>query len=91
MRCGPDHNFPAVGDGRRAGQARGAISASEVRQLIGNDHLVVRNPSHGGSDSRRRLLGLTDGGRALTIVIERTLDSDDLARCDRLELDYGRA
>ncbi len=51
-----------------------AISASEVQQLVGDDHLVVRNPGHGGSDARRLLLGLTDGGRALTIVIERTVD-----------------
>lgn len=32
------------------------------------------NPGHGGSDARRLLLGLTDGGRTLTIVIERTVD-----------------
>jgi len=51
-----------------------AISASEVQQLIGNNHLVVRNPGHGGYSARRLLLGLTDGGRALTIVIERTVD-----------------
>jgi hypothetical protein len=48
-----------------------AISASEVQQIIGNEHLVVRNPGH---DARRLLLGLTDGGRALTIVIERSVD-----------------
>ncbi|MEA2219714.1 MAG: hypothetical protein QOJ35_2340 [Solirubrobacteraceae bacterium] len=54
--------------------ARG-ISASEVKQLVGNDHVVVRNPGAGGhSDARRLLIGLTDGGRALTIVIERTVD-----------------
>ena len=42
--------------------------------LMGNDHLVVRNPRHGAPDARRLLLGLTDGGRALTMVIERTVD-----------------
>lgn len=53
--------------------ARG-ISAAEVRQLIGNDHVVAGNPRGGQSDTRRLLLGVTDGGRALTIVVERTVD-----------------
>lgn len=54
--------------------ARG-ISAGEVRQLIGNDHVVAGNPHGGGqSDTRRLLFGVTDGGRALTIVVERTVD-----------------
>jgi hypothetical protein len=54
--------------------ARG-ISASEVRQLISNGHVVACNPRGGGqSDTRRLLLGVTDGGRALTIVVERTVD-----------------
>jgi hypothetical protein len=44
--------------------ARG-ISAGDVRQLIGNDHVVASNPRGGGqSDTRRLLLGVTDGGRA---------------------------
>jgi hypothetical protein len=43
-----------------------AISASEVQQLIGNDHVVVRDPGDGGPDARRLLPGLADGGRALT-------------------------
>ena len=54
--------------------ARG-ISAGEVRQLVGNDHVVVGNPRAGRrSDARRLLIGLTDGGRALTILIEPTVD-----------------
>jgi len=54
--------------------ARG-ISAGEVQQLVGNDHVVVGNPRGGRqSDTRRLLLGVTDDGRALTIVIERTVD-----------------
>jgi hypothetical protein len=52
--------------------ARG-ISAGEAQQLIGNDHVLVGNP-HAGSDARRLLIGLTDGGRALTMVIEPTVD-----------------
>lgn len=54
--------------------ARG-ISAGEVQQLVGNEHVVVGNPHAGGqSDARRLLIGLTDGGRALTTVIERTVE-----------------
>lgn len=54
--------------------ARG-ISGGEVWQLIGNDHVVAGNPRGGGqSDTRRLVLGVTDGGRALTIVVERTVD-----------------
>lgn len=55
--------------------ARG-ISAGEVQQLLRNDHVVVSNPREGGeSDTTRRLLiGLTDGGGALTVVIEQTVD-----------------
>jgi hypothetical protein len=57
--------------------ARG-ISAGEVQQLVRNDHVVVvvGNPREGGeSDTPRRLLiGLTDGGGALTVVIEQTVD-----------------
>jgi hypothetical protein len=50
-------------------------SAGEVRQLIGNDHVVASNPRGGGqSGTRRLLLGVTDGGRAPTIVVERTVD-----------------
>lgn len=54
--------------------ARG-ISAGEARQLPRNDHVVVSNPREGGEPGTRRLLiGLSDGGRALTVVIERTVD-----------------
>jgi hypothetical protein len=51
------------------------ISAHESEQLLGNEHVTVRNPSEEpASGSRRLLIGRTDGGRALTLVIERTLD-----------------
>ena len=53
--------------------ARG-ISSDEVGQLPRNPHVTVRNP-HGEALGRRRLLiGRTDGGRVLTLVIERTVD-----------------
>jgi hypothetical protein len=52
--------------------ARG-ISAHEAGQLPRNRHVTVRNPREPvGSPPRRLLVGRTDGGRALTLVIERT-------------------
>ena len=55
--------------------ARG-ISTEEAEQLPKNQHQTVRNPREAGQPGRRRLLliGRTDGGRALTLVIERTVD-----------------
>ena len=52
-----------------------AITTQEAGQLPRNHHVVVRNPHEGASRGGRLLLvGLTDGGRALTLVIERTAD-----------------
>lgn len=52
-----------------------AISAQEAEQLPRNHHVAVRNPHEGAWRGARLLLvGLTDGGRALTLVIERTAD-----------------
>jgi uncharacterized DUF497 family protein len=54
--------------------ARG-ISTSEAEQLPRNRHAIVRNPRSGGQEGERLLLvGHTDGGRAVTLVIERTVD-----------------
>ncbi|MBS1890526.1 MAG: hypothetical protein JST59_04485, partial [Actinobacteria bacterium] len=54
--------------------ARG-ISTADVEQIPRNRHAIVRNPRGGGQEGERLLLiGHTDGGRALTLVIERTLD-----------------
>lgn len=54
--------------------ARG-ISAIEAEQLPRNRHDTVRNPRETGEPGKRRLLiGRTDGGRVLTLVIERTAD-----------------
>ena len=51
------------------------ISAEETEQLLHNDHVTVRNPrDETASGTRRLLIGRTDGGRALTLVIEQTLD-----------------
>ncbi len=54
--------------------ARG-ISAGEAEQVPRNRHAMVRNPRSGGKPSLRLLLiGRTDGGRVLTLVVERTVD-----------------
>jgi uncharacterized DUF497 family protein len=53
--------------------ARG-ISAEEVEQLPRN-HVMARNPRERADPGKRILLiGHTDGGRLLTVVIQRTED-----------------
>lgn len=55
--------------------ARRVISADEAGQLPRNRHVIVRNPSERADPGKRRLLiGRTDGGRPLTLVIEQTVD-----------------
>jgi len=51
------------------------ISTAEAEQLPRNRHATGRNPGGSGQEGERLLLiGRTDGGRMLTLVIERTLD-----------------
>lgn len=51
------------------------ISTAEAEQLPRNRHAMMRNPSAGGQEGDRLLLvGRTDGGRTLTLVLERTVD-----------------
>jgi hypothetical protein len=51
------------------------ISIFEVKQIPRNRHATVRNPRDRGKEGERLLLiGRTDGGRCLTLVLERTLD-----------------
>ncbi len=51
------------------------ISADEAVQLPRNRHVIVRNPhGRGERETRRLMVGNTDGGRLLTLVIERTID-----------------
>jgi hypothetical protein len=59
-----------------AGQKLGArnISESEAKQLPRNVHSTTRNPGSGGRARRRLLVGRTDGGRVLTLVIEQAFD-----------------
>lgn len=54
--------------------ARG-ISAAEAEQVPRNRHVTARNPREGAEPGKRLLLiGRTDGGRLLTLVIERTVE-----------------
>jgi hypothetical protein len=50
------------------------ITADEARQLVRNRHVTVRNPHPAPTDKRRLLIGMTDGGRALTLVVEQTIE-----------------
>jgi uncharacterized DUF497 family protein len=54
--------------------ARG-ITTHDARQVPRNAHVVVRNPHKATAGKRRLLIGRTDGGRILTLVIERTVDT----------------
>ncbi len=64
------------------------ITAAEAEQLLGNPHVIARNPRAPADPGKRRLLiGRTDGGRAITLVIERTADPTRLVDRDGLELD----
>jgi hypothetical protein len=57
-----------------------------------NAHVTVRNPHEGSEPERRRLLiGETDGGRVLTLVIERTVEPTTWLGRDALERDQCRA
>ena len=50
------------------------ISIAEAQQLLDNRYVIVRNPRHGrvAAIARRLVVGRTNGGRALTLVVERT-------------------
>lgn len=71
-----DLRAAAHGHGDKLG-AR-AISFADVRELPWNGPIVIRNPGADGAD-RRLLLGRTNGGRYLTLVIEATHDADGAA------------
>ncbi len=54
--------------------ARG-VTTEEAAQVPRNRHVTVRNPAAGAEKGKRRLLiGSTDGGRGLTLVIEQTVE-----------------
>jgi hypothetical protein len=50
------------------------ISSEEVEQLLRNNHITLHNPRDPAPGSHRLLIGRTDGGRCLTLVIERTIE-----------------
>ena len=51
------------------------ISTGEARQTLNNYYETKPNPrGHGGDRRRIFLVGLTDGGRALTLVVQETID-----------------
>jgi hypothetical protein len=51
------------------------ISTTEAEQLPRNRHATMRNSRAGGQEGDRLLLiGRTDGGRVITLVLERTVD-----------------
>jgi hypothetical protein len=61
---------------------RRGISIWEACQLLKNRHMVLRNPHQPSSPepqraTRRLMLGRTNAGRVLTLVIERTADPSD--------------
>jgi len=52
-------------------------TAEEIHQLLSNRHVTAehpRGPSATSGADRSLLIGRTDGGRYLTVVIEATLD-----------------
>lgn len=51
-----------------------SISAEEAEELLRNAHVVVRNPNAPDPGTRRLLIGRTDGGRVVTLVIEQTVE-----------------
>ncbi len=68
----PADSNPSGRGERRMGRA----TPNEVRQLLANAHVTTDNPASPNSarGERRLLIGRTDGGRFLTVVIEATLD-----------------
>jgi uncharacterized DUF497 family protein len=51
-----------------------SITTDDARQLPRNSHVIVSNPREQPPDKRRLLIGRTNGGRSLTLVVERTVD-----------------
>ena len=65
---------PLVTDVAAEKLGRRDISDEEVEQLLRNANVTVRNPGADNEADRRLLVGRTDGGRALTLVIEQTIE-----------------
>jgi len=69
--------FPTAAAVEKLGRRR--ITLVEVRQLPRNRYLVLLNPRYVGPrrEARRLVVGKTNGGRVLTLVVERTADPTD--------------
>jgi uncharacterized DUF497 family protein len=52
--------------------SRHGIAPEEVEQVTGNDYVTARNKRH--PKNRIVMIGRTDGGRMLTVVLETTRD-----------------
>lgn len=67
------------------------ISVDEAQQLINNRYVIVRNAGrrrrHERELARRLVIGRTDGGRVVTLVVERTSRADDMGHRHRLGCD----
>ncbi|MHB8694342.1 MAG: DUF4258 domain-containing protein [Solirubrobacteraceae bacterium] len=51
-----------------------SISVQDAKEIPRNAHMIARSPRSPDPGARRLLIGRTDGGRYLTLVIERTAD-----------------
>lgn len=51
-----------------------SITTQNAREVPRNEHAIVRNPHAASPGKRRLLIGRTDGGRILTLVIEQTVE-----------------
>jgi uncharacterized DUF497 family protein len=50
------------------------ISADEAEELLRNRHVILGNPRAPDASKRRLLIGRTNGGRVLTLVIEASVE-----------------
>jgi hypothetical protein len=63
------------------------ISADEAGQLARNEHVTVRNPHGEEAETRRLMIGRTDGGRLLKARDRANHRAHHLADRDRLEVE----
>ncbi|HEX5609495.1 MAG TPA: hypothetical protein VFX45_05310 [Solirubrobacterales bacterium] len=56
---------------------RRGISVSEARELLNNRPVVVNRRTQHATMERRMMIGRTNGGRSLTLIIEMTIDPTD--------------
>ena len=52
--------------------ARHGVDPDEIEQISGNDYVTARNKHD--PENRVRMIGQTNGGRTLTVVLEATRD-----------------